>query len=159
MDVIHILPALVEHRLTGAPKKARKVMISDPFIFHAIRNWLEPDSEPYENQAVRIMRDPEWAGRMAELCASAHFARRYPTYYIKAEGEIDIAYISSGDFHPIEVKWTGQIRSKDLKQLRKYRNATILSRQLSNTVHGIPNEPLPVGLFRLGPSPFIAVGD
>lgn len=153
MDVLTVLPALVEDRLAGAPKKARKVVISDPFILHAVRSWLQPAADPWTERTLPLLEDTEWAGRLAELCADGHHACRHPTYYIKAEGEVDIAYVEGGRFVPVEVKWTGQVRSGDLKQLRKYRNARIVSHDTAATIHGIPNEFLPLHLLRLGPSP------
>ena len=155
MDVLVVIPALAEHLLAGAPKKARKVVFADPFIFHAVRSWVEPSSDPFGDQAVPCMANPEWAGRLAELSAATHYSRRYPTYYIKAEGEVDIAWVGGGTFHPIEVKWTGQVRSKDLKQVRKYADARILSRESTDTLHSLPNEFLPLHLLRMGPSPYL----
>jgi len=38
---------------------------------------------------------------------ATHYRRYYPTFYIKAEGEVDLAYIDRNRFHPVEVKWTG----------------------------------------------------
>lgn len=38
----------LEHKLAAAPKKARKGMFSDSFIFHAARAWLMPESDPFE---------------------------------------------------------------------------------------------------------------
>ena len=78
----------------------------------------------------------------------------HPTYYIKGEGEVDIAFVEDSTFRPIEVKWTGQIRSTDLKQARKYRNSMICSKLAGDHLHGLPNElVLPAHLQRLGPSP------
>lgn len=51
----------------------------------------------------------------------------YPTYYIKAENEVDIAYIDKKHFWPIEIKWAEQLHSKELKQIKKYRNSRILT--------------------------------
>lgn len=156
MDVLTILPALMEDRLSGAPKKARKVVISDPFIFHAVRSWLDPTVDPFAERTLPLVSDPEWAGRLAELCADVHHGRLHPTYYIKAEGEVDIAYVAEGRFWPLEVKWSGQIRSGDIKQARKYPNAVVLSRNTAPSLHGIRNELLPLHLLRLGPSPYVA---
>ncbi|MDD9988935.1 MAG: hypothetical protein OXQ31_21880 [Spirochaetaceae bacterium] len=78
----------------------------------------------------------------------------HPTYYIKGDGEVDIAIVEGSTFRPIEVKWTGQVRSTDLKQARKYRNSVICSRLAVNRLHGLPNELLPLHLQRLGPSPY-----
>lgn len=154
MDAVFIQPALLEHRLTGAPKKARKVMFSDPFIHHAVRSWLTPDADPFHHQVIPALGDPEAAARIVEACAVTHVRRFWPTFYIKAEGEVDIAYVENRRFWPIEVKWTQQLRTKDLKQIAKYRNARVWSRSwASEQVSGVPAEPLPLALLRLGASP------
>lgn len=151
MDAVFIQPALIEDKLTAAPKKARKLMFKDPFIFHAVRSWLSPVKDPYDEQIVPLLKDPQWKGSLVEACLTTHYSRYYPTFYIKAEGEVDLAYIDKGRFWPVEVKWTGQIRPKDLKQIAKYSNGRILtkSRQPGHIL-GIPTEPLPIALLRLG---------
>ena len=111
--------------------------------------------DPFTERTLPLVSDPEWAGRLAELCADVHHARLHPTYYIKAEGEVDIAYVAEGRFWPLEVKWSGQIRSGDIKQARKYPNAVVLSRSTAPSLHGIRNELLPLHLLRLGPSPHV----
>ena len=154
MDVLIVQHALREDRLAAAPKKARKVAFTDPFIFHAVRSWLDPVDDPFASQVAPAVADPEWAGRLAEACAVAHHHRVHPTFYLKGVGEVDIAYVTQRGFHPVEVKWTGQIRSSDLKQARKYRNSIVCSRMATpNRIHGLPNELLPLHLQRLGPSP------
>jgi hypothetical protein len=45
--------------------------------------------------------------KVAEACTVSHFRRFYPKYYIKEEGEVDIAYVDGGRFWPVEIKWTG----------------------------------------------------
>lgn len=150
MDAVYVQAALIEDKLTAAPKKARKIMFSDPFIFHAARSWLVLDHDPFEHQLMPILSDPVWAARLVEACAVTHYRRHFPTYYIKAEGEVDIAYINKGLFWPVEVKWTNQIRPKDIKQLAKYSRGRILGRSRQfGRIQEIPVEPLPLSLFRL----------
>jgi predicted AAA+ superfamily ATPase len=150
MDAVFIQPALIENKLAAAPKKARKLMFADPFIFHAVRSWLYPTPDPFESQIKPAIKDPIWSGRLAEACVATHYRRLFPTYYIKAEGEVDVAVVHQDTFWPVEVKWGGQLRSKDLKQIRKYNNARILTKALEfRTVHDIPAEPLPLALLRL----------
>ena len=63
---------------------------------------------------------------------------------------MDIAYIKDGRFWPVEVKWTGQLRPKTLKQIGKYANSRILARRSAPTeLGGIPVEFLPQTLLRL----------
>ena len=154
LDAVVVQQALREDRLTGAPKKARKVMFSDPFIFHAVRAWLAPSAEPFEQARDQLKKEPELASRLAEACAACHYARHYPTYYIKAEGEVDIAYVKAGTFWPVEVKWGRQTRAKDLKQLSRYGNGLVLDRSSQpRTISGVPTAPLPLALLQLEECP------
>jgi hypothetical protein len=78
----------------------------------------------------------------------SHYQRFHPCFYIKAEGEVDLAYVNQGKFFPIEVKWTNQMRPKDLKQIEKYSNALILSKlKQPSMINNIPTEPLPLHLY------------
>ena len=150
MDVLRVQPALREDKLAGAPKKARKISFCDPFIFHAVQSWLHEASDPFTAQVRPLLADPERTGHLVEACAVAHYGRHYPTYYIKGEGEVDIAYVKDGRFWPVEIKWTGQLRPKTLKQIGKYANSRILARQSAPTeLGGIPVEFLPQTLLRL----------
>ena len=153
MDVLVVQHALREDRLAAAPKKARKVAFSDPFILHAVRSWLDPVADPFTSQVKPALADPEWAGKMAEACVAAHHHRLHPTFYIKGNGEVDVAFVAGEGFQPVEVKWTAQIRSADLKQARRYPNSIVCSKLAVARVHGLPNELLPHHLQRLGPSP------
>ena len=115
---------------------------------------MHVDFHLYPLSFSQYLADPEWTGRLAEACAVAHHHRLHPTFYLKGDGEVDIAYLTDGGFQPIEVKWTGQIRSADLKQARKYRNSIICSKVgTSDRIHGLPNELLPLHLQHLGQAP------
>ena len=150
MDVLRVQPALREDKLTGAPKKARKISFCDPFIFHAVQSWLHEAQDPFTAQVRPLLADPERTGLLVEACAVAHYSRRYPTYYIKGEGEVDIAYVKDGRFWPVEIKWTNQLRPKTLKQISKYANSRILARRSApESIGGIPVEFLPQALLRL----------
>jgi len=153
MDAAFVQAALIEDKLTASPKKARKLMFADPFIFHAIRAWLNPCEDPYVQQVKQVVSDPSWSARLTEACVATHYRRYFPTYYIKAKGEVDVAYVDRNRFWPLEVKWTKQLRPKDLKQISKYPNSRILTKlRQSGEMHGIPTIPLPLALFRLGSS-------
>ena len=151
MDAVFIQAAIIEDKLTAAPKKARKLMFKDPFIFHAVRAWLSRIKDPYNQQVAPLMADPNLASKLVETCAAVHYRRYFPTYYIKAEGEVDIAYVDQNRFWPVEIKWGTQLRPKDLKQISKYQNSRILSKGLQGgVIRGVPVEPLPLTLFHLG---------
>jgi predicted AAA+ superfamily ATPase len=151
MDAVFVQAALLEDKLTASPKKARKVMFSDPFIFHAVNFWLNPCRDPFDEQVQPLLLEPDRSARLTEACAATHYARHFPTYYIKAKGEVDIAYVAENRFWPVEVKWTGQLRPKQLKQIGKYENGIILTKsRQTGTIQGIPTLPLPLALLRLG---------
>ncbi len=150
MDAIYIQEALMEDKLTGAPKKARKLIFTDPFIYHAIHAWLRPSQNPFKEQIMPASQNPIITSYLVESCVVSHFRRWYPTYYIKAEGEVDVAYINKNKFWPIEVKWTGQLRTKDLKQIQKYKNGIILAKQRQiHKVNKTLSYPLPWYLARM----------
>lgn len=150
MDAVFIQSALLEDKLIAAPKKAKKVIFCDPFIFHAIRAWISPTKDPFQKQMQKILQDPEWCGKLVEAATVTQYRRYFPTYYIKAEGEVDIAYVEQRRIFPIEIKWTNQLHVKELKQVMKYSNSKILTKnQSSGKVSGIPTIPLPLALWEL----------
>ncbi|MCK4870623.1 MAG: ATP-binding protein [Gammaproteobacteria bacterium] len=150
MDVVYVQSALVEDKLVAAPKKAKKLIFTDPFIFHALNYWLHPIADPYHNLILPVINDEEKCSKLVEACAVSHYRRYYPTYYIKAEGEVDIAYVDDNKFWLVEVKWTKQLRPKDLSQVAKYNNSLILTKQrTSGVINGVDAKPLPLVLLAL----------
>jgi len=138
MDAVYIQSCLQEDTLLPAPKKAKKLMFTDPFIYHALNVWLNNTT---------IKNDPDIDSKLVETTVVTHFRRKYPTYYIGAEGEVDLAYIDKNQFWPIEVKWTQQLRTKDLKQVIKYKNSKIFAKSAGiEQVHGIQTIFLPYAL-------------
>ncbi|MBI1954704.1 MAG: ATP-binding protein [Proteobacteria bacterium] len=138
MEALFIQSALLEDKLTAAPKKAKKLYFADPFIYHALAFWLQ------------IPLRENWEPALVETVVINHIRRHWPTYYIKAEGEVDIAYIKEGRFFPIEIKWTQQLRPKDFKQIQKYPQGLILSKTQQDGFLGpIPTKPLPRFLYDL----------
>ena len=107
-------------------------------------------ADPFGEQIETAIRDPEIVSSLVEACVATHFRRYFATYYIKAEGEVDIAYVDQDRFWPIEVKWTKQLRSKDLKQIGKYANGKIWAKSLrAGTLENTPFEPLPLALYEM----------
>lgn len=135
MDAVFVQSALLEDKLMAAPKKAKKVFFTDPFVFHAVRAWLLPEADPIH------------PAQLVETVVVNHFQRYYETFYIKAEGEVDVAYLKQGKFWPIEIKWQAHLHSKDLKQISKYPHAEIWAKiQGPEKIHGISAYPLPLVL-------------
>ncbi len=150
MDAVFVQAALIEDKLVAAPKKQRKFMFCDPFIFHAIRSWLIPTADPFADQITTIINDPIACSQLVEATVATHFRRHYPTYYIKADNEVDIAYIHKNKFWPIELKWTNQLRPNDLKQILKYPNGEIWAKvKTENKINATKILPLPLALLNL----------
>jgi hypothetical protein len=125
-------------------------MFSDPFIHHAVNAWLADEREPFDRVRTRLESDPGWTSRLVESCVTTQFRQVAQTLYIKGRGEVDLAVMRAGGFEPIEVKWSGQIRPKDVAEVARFPNGRILARSRRyGEVHGVPTEPLPVALFRL----------
>ncbi|OGT49382.1 MAG: hypothetical protein A3F17_00700 [Gammaproteobacteria bacterium RIFCSPHIGHO2_12_FULL_41_15] len=148
MDAVFIQSALIEDKLVGAPKKHRKFMFNDPFIYHAMQAWLKPTTSPFTTQITPTINDSVTASKLVESIVATHFSRHYPTYYIKAENEVDVAYIKDNQFFPIETKWTHQLRPSDLKQILKYKNGEIWCKlDEKSEIQNIPIWPLPWALL------------
>ena len=149
MDALCVIPALREDRLAAAPKKAKKLAFCDPFIFHALRAWLDPTEDSFREQMQAATADSIWASRIVEAAVATHCRRAHPTYYIKAQAEVDVAYVHQGRFWPVEVKWTRQLRPKTIKQITRYDNGEIWSRsRASSVINGVEVAPLPLRLLR-----------
>jgi predicted AAA+ superfamily ATPase len=141
IHVLHIQEAIIEHKLTGAPKKNRKIYFCDPFIDHAVSNYLEPEQSIDRIQAQ--LQDNKFASSYVEAVAVDHCKRWAPTYYIKGnKGEVDIALVQGKRMVPIEVKWAPHIRLEDIKQIQQYRNGLILTpfaeKRLINNIPTVP---------------------
>ena len=70
--------------------------------------------DPYSQQAKPIDSDLNWSTRLAVACVVTQYRRYYPTYHIKAKGEVDVALVGQNSFWHLEIKRTGQLRPKNL---------------------------------------------
>lgn len=154
MDATFILPAIREDRLCAAPKKAKKIFFTDPFIFHAMYHWISTDRrDGYSLMEESTLANSGKTGQLAEGCAVSLCRRYFPTFYIKAKGEVDIACVRGNRIYPIEIKWRSQLRFEELKQIEKYPNGQVWTKnRRAGTIKGLHTVPLPVALYRLGSS-------
>lgn len=136
MDVLLVQQALREDKLSAAPKKPKKIHFKDPFIYRAVQLWLADQNKVEDSFLV-------------EGVAVANFARSNPVYYIKADGEVDIAIVTGKSFLPIEIKWTQKLQSSELKQIRKYKNGQIWCKnQQRGKFESVDVYPLPMALLK-----------
>lgn len=139
MDVLFTLEAFDQNTLRGFPKKAMKFHFWDPFIARVIQRWLTRE---------RMASDSVDKSNLVELSVAANCSHHFPTYYIKAEGEVDVVAVVNKKFYPIEVKWTGQVRSNDLKQIKKYKNSFIVTKgREDGSIENVRTIPLPLFLL------------
>lgn len=140
MDVVFSLEAFDQNKKRGFPKKAFKIHFTDPFIANVIEKWLVREQRLGQNRREEATQ--------VESCVAAQYRHLAPSFYIKAEGEIDLVLVTEKEFFPIEVKWSKQIRPSDLKQLKKYKNSVILSKGLiPGKIEEIASYPLPLFLL------------
>jgi len=125
MDVLFIQSALREDKLRPAPKKAKKIHFSDPFIAQALIAWAFKVNDPWVFAEKNVAHESTLKENIIEGCISALLRRNYPTYYIKADGEVDIAILAGRTFLPIEIKWSESLKKADLKQILKYKKGII----------------------------------
>lgn len=129
MDAVFIQPCLQEHRLSAAPKKAKKIYFADPFIHHAVHIMLQETADPWTSYLKPLMTgNDEALAPYTEAAVVTLFRRKYPAYYLKNGWEIDLAYVSEKKIFPVEVKWTSQLRSKELLGIAKYPNGLIAAK-------------------------------
>ncbi|MCY4359028.1 MAG: ATP-binding protein [Gammaproteobacteria bacterium] len=149
MDALCVIPAIREDRLAAAPKKAKKVFFRDPFILYALRAWLYPSEATFKAQIQSATADSVWVSRIVEATVASHCQRIHPTFYIKAQTEVDVAYVHQNRFWPIEIKWTNQLRPKTLKQIARYDNGEIWSKsRVFSEINSVNVAPLPLRLLR-----------
>jgi hypothetical protein len=112
---------------------------------------LHPVDDAFSRQLKPVLADRQWSAKLTEACAVTHYRRKVPTYYIKSKGEIDVAYVNENRLWPVEIKWTRQLRPKQIKQIAAYPNGRILTRsKVKGEIQGLPTEPLPLALWKLG---------
>ncbi len=148
MDVLHIVPALREDKLSAAPKKDKKIHFSDPFIFHALHAWVENDADPFKCAETSLAADIPIQTALAEGVVASLLCRRWEGYYIKAEGEVDIALVDGKKFFPIEIKYSHTIRPSELKQILKYPRGIVAYRGVEcGSLEQLEVIPLPLMAF------------
>jgi hypothetical protein len=125
MDIFFVQQALREDKLKAAPKKLKKIHFSDPFIAASLICWARDVSENWDFVEKNIAADGQLRSDIIEGTISSLFKRKYKTFYIKAEAEVDLAVIIDRTFYPIEIKYTKSLRKSDLKQILKYKNGII----------------------------------
>lgn len=134
MDVLINLQAFDQNKKQGFPRKDRKFHFFDPFIKRTVYQWLM--REGYLNEL-------EHESALVESCVASHCHRFNRTYYFKGQGEVDVVRLREGIPQAIEVKWSENIRPNDLKTIKQFDDALILTKQnKEGVVENIPSMPV-----------------
>ncbi len=124
LDILITLQAYDQNKRAGYPKKERRFHFTDPFIANAILHLLQKEKALSEDFKFN-------EAQLVESVVIANYRRENnKLYYIKAEGEVDLVIPEDKGFLPIEVKWTERLKESELKQVLKYENGIILSKNL-----------------------------
>ncbi len=119
MDVLMSLQAFDQNKKQGFPKKDKKFHFTDPFIVNTLYRWLHREG---------LLNKPFTESFLVEACVASHCHRTGKVFYFKGQGEVDVIQLTNKKIQAIEVKWAEQIRTSDLKTLKTFPNALILTK-------------------------------
>ncbi len=141
MDVLLILQAFDQNNKRGFPRKDRKFHFIDPFIHHTLNNWCHREG---------LISDQELENTLVEAIVASNCNRFGKTFYFKGQGEVDVIQLINNKVVAIEVKWANQVRPNDLRMLKQFPNAKILTKQnISGNAEHIQSLPVYQFLFDL----------
>lgn len=141
MDVLFNLQAFDQNKKQGFPRKDRKFHFFDPFIFRTVHDWLK--REGFINSEVS-------ESTLVEACVASHCYRLSKTFYFKGQGEIDVIRYTDSGYQAVEVKWANQIKPSDLKMLKQFNNAMIVTKNTSGKIDDIISIPVSQFLYEIG---------
>ncbi|MFA4875688.1 MAG: ATP-binding protein [bacterium] len=145
MDVLNVVYALREDKLKASPKKEKKIHFNDPFIFHALHGWIHGGKDLFPLARRTIEEGGDMMTAIIEGTIASLMRRQWESYYIKAEGEVDIVVVSGGTFFPIEIKYSRTLRRQELKQILKYKRGLIAYRGTDcGVMEGLTVIPIPL---------------
>jgi len=132
LDVFH----LVDEKMQPKYRNEKKIHVPNPFMFHALRSWVQnPAGDPF-SAARQYLLNPENKSKIIEGLVGDHLARAaynlHPTdlyspssrvfYYRLANGrEIDYALAVDGRLCFIDVAYKTSLASEDYLALKKTR--------------------------------------
>lgn len=133
MDVLLTMQAYDQNKNVGFPRKDRKFHFADPFIFRTILHWLH--REGYLSETVN-------ESNLVEACVASYCSRLGKVFYFKGQGEVDVILVRDNQTIALEVKWAEQIRANDLKTLKQFHPASILTKHHAGMIDEIISLPV-----------------
>lgn len=131
--------------LDGSQKTAsnKKIYIQNPFIFHALHNWLFENTRDPFLTTKEFLEISENKSKLVESIIANHLCRvayglrpsdifdpSDNVYYAKTKKGIEIDFLLKTDngFHGIEVKYQNTINGEDFIGLRKMRKGCMITK-------------------------------
>lgn len=141
MDILLTLKAFDQNNKRGFPRKDRKFLLLDPFIYQVIYRWAN---------RVGHLNHLNYENIIVEATVASHCNRNNKVFYFKGKGEIDVITLQNNIVSAIEVKWANQLRPNDLTMLKQFKNSIILvKKQISGNIENIQCIPVYQYLYDL----------
>ena len=124
-------------------RSAQKVYFKDPFLYHAVRGWLEGGLR-YGELASESLQDPVEKSRLVEMIVGEHLVRL--SYHAdpsdvfshhervmfsrskKNDRETDFVVRRGREVHPVEVKYKESVGRSDLSSLFQFGHGVLVSK-------------------------------
>ena len=160
--VLNIYHAFDQNRKQPKHRSEKKLQIPNPFFFHAFRGYLENPAGDYFQQAQSYLLRPESKGALAEFITGDHLTRmaynHHPSdlfdqsnfvFYVRnAAGEtIDFIVRLPDGFLPVEVKYQNTITNSDFKNLKKFDQGILATKDYLALGSSHPAIPIPLLLL------------
>ena len=151
LQVVHHLDM---SRGRGAPRKDRKVYVTDPFLFHALRAWCLGLQDPFAASQEFLAREYN-KGKLLEAIVASHLARDsiplggLPSenvfHFRSGRGEVDFVVRSGDVLLALQVTASRRPRPRALSPLRPFSHAILLTGGGADL--SVPRPVLPVSSF------------
>jgi len=122
----------LDDRLPSYREDSKKVYVTDPFIYHALRGWVKGDADYYRSARDAVMDKVE-RSRIVEMVVGDHlircsygmtlsdlFSHHEHVFHHRSkrsDREVDFVLRDGKALLPVEVKYQGSVSAGDLRNL------------------------------------------
>jgi hypothetical protein len=124
-------------------RRSKKVYFKDPFLYHAVRGWLD-GSQRYHERTVDALRDPVERSKLVEMAVGEHlvrlsyeadpsdiFSHHERVMFFRSEKkdrETDFVLRRGDELYPVEVKYRSSVDRSDLSSLFQFGHGVLVSK-------------------------------
>jgi hypothetical protein len=124
-------------------RAGQKVYFKDPFLYHAVRGWLD-GGQRYRELTTESIQDPVGKSRLIEMIVGEHLVRlsyeSCPSDVFshhervmfgrskKNDRETDFVLRHADALHPVEVKYRESVGRSDLSSLFQFGHGVLVSK-------------------------------